>query len=109
MPPRPNGPRLSMKESMKQLDKKTLFRLLSIHQAIPDLHHARGLKICAPLPRTQGIPLMRLVVLQEEEQRIGQDVFFCIERIRHAMMDGRQPWCHDAVRKRRRWSLPWSG
>ena len=29
MPPRPNGPRLSMKESMKQLDKKTLFRLLS--------------------------------------------------------------------------------
>ena len=29
MPPRPNGPRLSMKESMKQLDKKILFRLLS--------------------------------------------------------------------------------
>ena len=29
MPPRPNGPRLSMKESMKRLDKKTLFRLLS--------------------------------------------------------------------------------
>ena len=29
MPPRPNGPRLSMKESMKQRDKKTLFRLLS--------------------------------------------------------------------------------
>ncbi len=29
MPPRPNGPRFSMKESMKQLDKKTLFRLLS--------------------------------------------------------------------------------
>lgn len=29
MPPRPNGPRLSMKESMKQLDKKTLLRLLT--------------------------------------------------------------------------------
>ena len=29
MPPRPNGPRLSMKESLQQLDKKTLKRLLS--------------------------------------------------------------------------------
>ena len=29
MPPRPNGPRLSMKESLKRLDKKTLLRLLS--------------------------------------------------------------------------------
>ncbi len=33
MPPRPNGPRLSMKESLQQLDKKTLKRLLSYMKA----------------------------------------------------------------------------
>ena len=33
MPPRPNGPRLSMKESLQQLDKKTLLRLLSYMKA----------------------------------------------------------------------------
>ncbi len=33
MPPRPNGPRLSMKESLQQLDKKTFKRLLSYMKA----------------------------------------------------------------------------